>query len=324
MAGAFAHMSVVDALCSEPEFLSTAGQFGPIARYSVTQYRNFCELGSVSPDLPFLDLLHSNSKGWGNVMHYWKTADIIRAGVSYFASKNFEQEDQDPLRALAWLFGYSAHVATDLTVHPVLVASGYPYATNPKGHRFCELHQDAYIFRKFNRQDPDDVRYIENCGIASCTDPNTEQLHSAVNKAWLHCLSEISPSQVQLADGVQGPTDHPTPPVWFSDYTRRAAEYVEHGGGFVLFLRDLIEAEGLSLPESGKVDMKYITDLKTPNGQPTNYDAVFDKAVENVQKIWLQLAAALAARNQDVFALKNADLDTGEADDDKTQVFVFA
>jgi hypothetical protein len=180
--------------------LISAGRIGEIARYAITKNKNFCELGSVSPDLPYLDFLSGNSKGWANVMHYWKTADIIRSGVSYFAGKNLE--DGDKLRALAWFFGYAAHVATDLTVHPVLAASGYPYATNPKGHRLCELNQDAYIFRKLNSEDPDDVRYIENCGIGSCGGPNDPaKLYPAVRELWTQCLSCISPPEVHMENG---------------------------------------------------------------------------------------------------------------------------
>lgn len=44
-------------------------------------------------------------------------------------------------------------------------------------------------------------------------------------------------------------------------------------------------------------------------------------ASTNVQKIWLELCASLDAKDPSVFALKNADLDTGEADDDKKQIF---
>lgn len=320
MAGAFAHMSVADSLCDDPVFLMSAGRIGEIARYAVTKNKNFCELGSVCPDLPYLDFLSANSKGWANVMHYWKTSDIIRSGVSYFAGKRLE--DEDKLRALAWLFGYAAHVATHLTVHPVLAASGYPYATNPKGHRFCELNQDAYIFRKLNSEDPDDVRYIENCGIGSCNDPNdSAKLHPAVRELWLNCLSCISPPEVHMENGAVEPVSFPTPDVWFADYTKRVGEFVEQGGGFVLLFRDILEKAGACLPESGEVDMKYITNLKTPTNQVVDYDTVFAMTLANVRKTWLELAAALAAPDQNVFALKNADLDTGEADDDKKQVF---
>jgi hypothetical protein len=322
MAGAFVHMSVVDSLCGELDFLANAGRMGEIARYAIPKYKNFCELGSVSPDLPYLDFLHGNSKGWANVMHYWKTADIIRSGIPYFAGMNLEVQDDDKLRAMAWLFGYTAHVATDLTVHPVLVASGYPYATNPTGHRRCELHQDAYIVRKRYGVDAGDLRLIEQCGIDSCSDPaDKEKLHPAVREIWLRCLSGISPSEVRIENGSPGPVSDPTPDTWFVDYTKRLGEYVEQGGGFVLFIRDVLGAKGMCLPRSGKVNAKYIKKLKTPDGQITDYDAVFKAALNNVRKTWLELAPALASGDGSVFALKNADLDTGEADDDKKQIF---
>jgi hypothetical protein len=322
MAGAFAHMSVADCLCDEPDFFGAVGRIGEISRYAVTKYKNFCELGAVSPDLPYLDVLHGDSKGWANVMHYWRTGDIVRAGVSYFSGKNLEVQDENNLCSLAWLFGYSAHVATDLTVHPVLVSSGYPYAANPSGHRHCELHQDAYIFKKLNGAEAGDVHYIENCGIDSCADPNApDKIHPAVRGLWLACLSGIKPAEVNIENGSVGPTGSPAPDAWFHDYTTRLGEFVEQGGGFVLFLRDALESAGYCLPDSGEVDMKYIKDLRTPTGQLVDYNEVFDMAVTNVRTIWLQLAGALAAKDQAVFVLKNADLDTGEADDTGNQIF---
>ena len=322
MAGAFAHMLVADSLCEEPDFLASAGPIGKIVSYAVGEYQNFCELGAVSPDLPYLDLLHANSRGWANVMHYWRTSDIIRSGVSYFAGKNLEVRDDDTLKAVAWLFGYSAHVATDLTVHAVLAASGYPYATNPTGHRLCELNQDAYIFKKLKGVEASDIHFIENCGIDSCNDPDhSDNLHPAIRVLWTACLTCISPAEVHNANGEPGPDSGPTPDVWFADYTKRVGEFVEQGGGFVLLFRDLLEKAGACLPESGEVDMKYITNLKTPTNLAVDYDTVFAMSLANVRKTWLELAAALAAPDQNVFALKNADLDTGEADDDKKQVF---
>ena len=71
----------------------------------------------------------------------------------------------------------------------------------------------------------------------------------------------------------------------------------------------------------GIVDMKYITNLKTPTNQTVDYDTVFAMTLANVRKTWLELAPALAPGDRSVFALKNADLDTGEADDDKKQIF---
>ena len=98
-------MSAVDKVCGDLDFLGAVGQVGKIAQYALEKNLNFCELGAVSPDLPYVDLLHGNSKGWANVMHCWKTGDIARAGVAYFAKKDLGAGDPDTLRALAWLFG---------------------------------------------------------------------------------------------------------------------------------------------------------------------------------------------------------------------------
>jgi hypothetical protein len=124
-----------------------------------------------------------------------------------------------------------------------------------------------------------------------------------------------------MENGAAGPVSYPTPDVWFSDYTKRVGEFVEQGGGFGLLFRDVLESAGASLPESGEVDMQYISNLKTPTNQIVDYDTVFAMTLTNVWKTWLELAVALATPDQSVFALKNADLDTGEADDDKKQVF---
>jgi len=314
-------MSVVDELRHKPDLLSNAGRTGEIVRYAVRLFANFCELGSVSPDLPFLDIFHRGSKGWGNVMHYWKTADIIRNGVAWFATR--DMRDPNTQRALSWLFGYAAHVATDLTVHPVLVASGYAFATNPSGHRQAELHQDAYIFRKLHGAEAADVSYIENCGIASCGDPDDpDKVHPAIRELWRNCLADISPDQVQFTNGATPlPTGSPAPDAWYHDYTTRQAEFAELGGGFVFFFRDVIEEIGLSLPASQKVDVeKYIKNLKTPTGESTNYDEVFSIAQDNVHRVWRKLCVANDGRNRQLFALENADLDTGLTDGDHTQI----
>lgn len=53
-------------------------------------------------------------------------------------------------KAFAWLLGYTAHVITDTTIHPVVEPKVGPYAQNKTAHRECEMHQDAYIFQRLN------------------------------------------------------------------------------------------------------------------------------------------------------------------------------
>ena len=52
MAGPFAHMTLVDKLCAE-ETDGIAGLTDSI-RAALGEYMNFCELGAVSPDYPYL------------------------------------------------------------------------------------------------------------------------------------------------------------------------------------------------------------------------------------------------------------------------------
>ena len=77
----------------------------------------------------------------------------------------------------------------------------------------------------------------------------------------------------------------------------------------------------MTLPWSKDVEMKYITKLKTPPGEDTDYDAVFSMTQDNVRSTWRELVSALSAGDLAAFALKNADLDTGKADDNGNQVF---
>lgn len=319
MAGPFAHLMTVDSIVrTTPDLLD---EYGATVRFVLEKHLNFCELGAVSPDLPSIDFLHPGSKYWANIMHYWKTADVLRKGVSWFAGKDLA--DPSDQKALAWLFGYAAHVVTDLTVHPVLVASGFPYAEKPFDHRLCEVNQDAYIFRKLKGTDPETVAFIENCGISSCNDPSGDgKVFPAVRALWLYCLADIDLAQVHMKEGAITPNVPPTPDAWFSTYTTREAEFLEHHGGFILFLRGLVDAEALSLPPIDKVDVdKYISNLKTASLTPTDYDTVFASAVENVRRTWRELSAAFEARNQTLFTLNNADMDTGCIDGSDAQVF---
>ena len=319
MAGPFAHLMTVDRIVrTTPDLLD---EYGAKVRYVLEKHTNFCQLGAVSPDLPSIDFLHPGSRYWANIMHYWNTADVLRKGVAWFAGRDLS--DPNDQKALAWLFGYAAHVVTDLTVHPVLAASGFPYAEQPFEHRMCEVNQDAYIFRELNGTDPETVGFIENCGIGSCCDPSDDgRVFPAVRALWLHCLADIDLAQVQMKEGAITPNVPPTPDAWFSTYTTREAEFLEHHGGFILYLRGLVDSEAISLPPIDHVNVdKYIKNLKTSSLNPTDYDTVFASAVDNVRRTWRELSASFEAHDQTLFTLNNADMDTGIVDGTETQVF---
>lgn len=115
MPGAYAHITLVNML-REPKRLESIKSFPTDAISAILDYFKFCELGAVSPDYPYLALGDSNAKKWADEMHYTRTGSMIHAGVRLL--KNMQGESKR--KGLAWLLGYSAHVATDVTIHPVV------------------------------------------------------------------------------------------------------------------------------------------------------------------------------------------------------------
>jgi len=146
MPGAYAHITLVNQL-REPGQLESIPGFVDDAITPVLDYFKFCELGAVSPDYPYLGVGNRGATQWADRMHYEYTGDMIKSGVRCIAS----MPDGEPKRkAFAWLLGYAAHVATDVTIHPIVELKVGPYAQNKKAHRVCEMNQDAY---KKGRQD---------------------------------------------------------------------------------------------------------------------------------------------------------------------------
>ena len=310
-------MSVVDKLRWKQDLLASAGRTGEIARYAVKQFANFCELGSVSPDLPYLHLFHAGSKGWGNVMHYWKTADFIRRAVPHVHGLDFRLVDTQ--KCFAWLFGYTAHVVADFTVHPVINLRVGPYEQNKKAHRLCELNQDVYIFHKLGFGEVGTAEYIKRCGIGSCADQADEdKLDPAIRKLWSECLEAILLNTIKMKDGLPAPQGPPNPDEWFHHYVTMIDKFAEEGGKFPYLCREIAEAEGLVYPQLDEVDQSYIQNLKTPQNAILNYDQVFKQARQNVMKTWRELGAALDSGDHNLFTLRNGDLDTGLAEDGKT------
>jgi hypothetical protein len=189
MPGTFAHITLVDTICQDADALDAINTLTPSMKGALMRFSNFCELGAVSPDTPYLKLLSKDAKCWANTMHYWKPADFIRRAVPQLYGMNFGATDTK--KCFAWLFGYSAHVVADYTVHPVINLRVGPYEQNQLHHRLCELNQDVYIFHKLGLGDVSTAEYIKRCGIESCADEgDDDRLDPAVRKLWCHCLGD--------------------------------------------------------------------------------------------------------------------------------------
>lgn len=284
---------------------------------ALMQFDNFCELGAVSPDCPYLKLLSADAACWANVMHYWKTADFIRRAVPYVYGLDFRVIDTQ--KCFAWLFGYTAHVVTDFTIHPVINLRVGPYEQNKKAHRLCEMNQDVYIFHKLGFGEVGTAEYIKRCGIESCADQADEdKLDPAIRKLWSQCLEAIPLNTIKMKDGLPAPQGPPDPDEWFHHYVMMIDKFAEEGGKFPWLCREITEAEGLVYPQLDEVDQSYIQNLKTPQNTLLNYDQVFEQARQNVMKTWRELGAALDNGDQNLFTLPNGDLDTGLAEDGKS------
>jgi hypothetical protein len=310
MAGTFAHITLVD-LLSQANSTQSMESFTQDMKEALPHFKNFCELGAVSPDCPFLVLGDHKTKGWGNVMHYWQTADFIRRAIPFFAGANFQNPDIQ--RCFAWLCGYVGHVVTDLTIHPVIKEKVGDYFTHQKRHRECELHQDVYIFKKIVGESLTRVDYLSdnNAGIGSCHADNTpKRLHLAIGDLWRNCLDQIDIQGIRMGPDAIVPQGPPDPDRWFHDYAVRIEDFAVKGGRIPIF-RNMVENEGLVYPEDDKCDRRFIDNLRTPTGGEMNYDQVFDLAKDNVKASWEQLASAITKGDAGLFWLKNGDLDTG-------------
>src|SRR6185369_8201963 len=131
MPGAFAHITLANLMKKRLDDI-----FGSSieAITSVLDYFKFCELGAVSPDYPYLAVGDSDAAKWADEMHYTRTGEMIKSGIKYI--KLLEGEPKR--KCLAWLLGYSAHVVTDVTIHPIVQLKVGDYAENKKQHRVCE------------------------------------------------------------------------------------------------------------------------------------------------------------------------------------------
>lgn len=317
MAGTFAHLTLVDKLCQDGDALDGIGTLTPAMKVALKTCRPFCELGAISPDAPYLQILSGDAARWANVMHYWKTADFVRHAIPLVFNMDYRFTDSQ--KCLAWLFGYAAHLVTDLTIHPVVKVRVGSYDQNKRMHRICEINQDVYIFHQQGFGDITAAEYIDGCGIRSCADPaDGGRLDAAVRELWSMCLSRHLPDGISMQSKLMAPEHEPDPDAWFAHFVQLLDKFVEDGGLSPLLFRNISEAVGVVYPKRSKVEMKYIRNLEIPGeGEPTNYDYIFDRTRQNVISTWRELGSALDTGDKDLFRLANGNLDTGRNDSNR-------
>lgn len=188
MSGAYTHITLEN-LVKEPLRLEAIEGFPKDAIVTILDYFKFCELGALSPDYPYLALDDSSAPSWADAMHYTRTGEVIHAGIEQLQ----QMESEAFQKGLAWLLGYSAHVATDVTIHPIVERKVGPYHENKSGHRICEMNMDAYIFQRLNLGDIGLSDHLDS-GIARCSAPgDSDQIDLDISTLWLTMLQKIYP-----------------------------------------------------------------------------------------------------------------------------------
>ena len=307
MPGAYAHITMVNEL-KEPQRLEKIPGFPRYAISAVLKYFKFCELGAVSPDYPYLAIGDERAKRWADIMHYTRTGEMIHAGV-----KRLQAIEGDARKkGLAWLLGYTAHVTTDVTIHPVVELKVGEYKGHEKPHRICEMHQDAHIFQRLNLGEVGLSEHLDS-GIAACREvADPDLLDRNIVSLWSGMLQDVHPQEFAA--------NPPDIDKWHRRFKFVIDKIAEEGDRLVPFARHLGVDSGLIYPANDDIDLQFIKGLATPSGKQ-DYDAIFDAAIGNVGNIW-QVAASGATQGQKTYLARigNWNLDTGR-DESKRLVF---
>lgn len=296
MAGTYTHLTLVVHLCSAREIEKIGGLDRRLLA-PLLSYGKYTELGAVSPDYPYLKILSSSANAWADAMHYERTGDRLRAGMDYV--KGLLGEDK--YKALAWLLGFTSHIITDISIHPVVELKVGPYAENAQEHRVCEMHQDVFIYRRMNVGDIFGGNFIHS-GIADCVDSkDSGKLDPLIVATWSHMLLQTD-AQLYAKNSPDFNSWH----TYFSGLISAAGI-----GEFIPISRHFLSHKGVVYPKEPADD--YISKLLTPGGASMDFAEVFDRAIDNVRSFWgLVCRYCLTDENPDLSGIRNWNLDTGQ------------
>jgi hypothetical protein len=298
MSGAYTHISIVNDARVKA---SGAGLRKPTLK-ALGLYLKYVELGAMSPDYPYLDLaLDRKQTVWADLMHYTSTARLVQSGVKEVCDSPGAIQP----KLTAWLLGLAAHIATDMTIHPVIELKVGPYKGNESEHRRCEMHQDAYIFPKVMNVGPTNLSEHMASGIGGCSDPSDgSRLDPDVERIWSAMLNQTYPGMA---------TKVPAQPSSWHRGFKGVLLTLSKVNQLVPFSRHVSANLGLTYPQATDIDHSYIANLRTPEGVQ-HFDEVYERARNNVLAVWKGLDDALAqGGSSDLDSLENWNLDTGRS-----------
>ncbi|WP_374650552.1 zinc dependent phospholipase C family protein [Dongia sp.] len=304
MAGGFAHITAAAEALGR---LRDVRGFTQDQKRLLRQLQPLVEVGSVAPDYPYL----GGQSEWADLMHYRLTGEVIRNLVRHI---RVNLDANDGQHCCAWALGYTAHVATDLTIHPVVERIVGTYAEHKNEHRTCEMHQDAFVWAR---------RGIGDVGLA-------DYFRVAIG----HCSSEEGAMLASLS-AMWGDALHKTFPKEFAQNApeigswnrgfRRIIDAVDDVGSLFSFTRHLLAGGGLAYPAADALDKKFLIGVPTPEGA-MDYKLVFERAVSSILQLWSQVGVALNAKTEgeveEILAgIPDGNLDTGRRLSDGKLIF---
>ncbi|HMK56111.1 MAG TPA: zinc dependent phospholipase C family protein [Dissulfurispiraceae bacterium] len=304
MPGSYAHITLSIEASSKIE-LKKIKNFPQEAIDAANLKSTYLELGSISPDYPYLDITSGDSKSWADAMHYKHTCKDI-----YVAAELIKKLGPGPMRlkCLAWLMGYTSHVVADMCVHPVVELLVGPYDDNKPAHRECEMHQDTYIYQRLGLGMTAANNHIQTT-VMQCSDKgDKKRLDSDIRCLWLDVLKKVYKTDFQ--------TNCPDLDLWHNRCNTLLESLLPITSNLMCIARHVANGLGLAYPSPEAVEDIYIKGLKVPKsikGQSKlDYDAIFDYAKQKVQSVWLVVCRhALGIQDGIDFGDQEWNLDTG-------------
>jgi hypothetical protein len=275
MPGPYAHITLLHQLI-RPGVQEAL--FPPGASMAELMEQNFryCALGAVSPDYPNLAVGEARAAQWADAMHYTRTGDMIASGIRKVSACHGEKR----AKLLAWLLGYTAHVVTDATIHPVVLAKVGPYATNQRQHRICEMNQDGHIFRGMGLGEIGESAHFAE-SVAGCGEAGDRRhLDGDVLALWRCMLAEVHPELY-----AENPPDIA---LWHRAFVDRFDRSASAAIRLFPLAENISAKMDLAYPRHDAVDRQYVEGLVVPLADPLHlhYDQIFARAVNNVADFW--------------------------------------
>ena len=302
MSGSYAHIAIGNLASEKSKLLGIEG-FPREAIDAANLHVNFLELGCISPDYPYMDLGSGDSKAWADTMHYTHTCNTVCTGAELLRgySPGIKRD-----KCLAWLMGYTAHVVTDMCIHPIIELKVGQYEGHETPHRRCEMHQDVYIFRRIGTGMPQVSDHL-NATVLKCSDKDDpERLDQDVETLWDQILQTVHNSQFQ--------TDPPDMDKWHRRCYGILQKLLPTTSRFVGFARHVCDGLGFLYPTFEEVDQhEYIRNLLVPGNRHMDYGPIFDLTMKHIQKVWRDVTDfALGGSTPIAFRDEEWNLDTGK------------